>query len=97
MSVIETNTFRLVGGVDIGEFLEADRQVQTELMLRKPTFLRRTTARGSDGDWLVVVTWSSRTDADTARAQLDDDPATAAFMTFVDRATLATRRYETLD
>lgn len=97
MAVIETHTFRLVDGADIGEFLDADRRVQTELMLRKPTFLRRTTARGGDGDWLVVVLWSSSTDADAARSQLDDDPATAAFMAFVDRPTSTTRRYETLD
>jgi hypothetical protein len=97
MSVIETHTFRLVEGTDIREFLGADRRVQTELMLRKPTFIRRTTARGGDGDWLVVVIWSSGTDADTARAQLDADPASAAFMAFVDRPTLTTKRYETLD
>jgi hypothetical protein len=97
MSVIETHTFRLAEGADMAEFLDADRQVQTELMLRKPTFLRRTTARADDGDWLVVVIWTSATDADTARAQLDDDPATAAFMALVDRPTLTTKRYETLD
>jgi hypothetical protein len=97
MSVIETHTFRLAEGADMAEFLDADRQVQTELMLRKPTFLRRTTARGAEGDWLVVAIWGSARDADIARAQLDDDPATAALMAFVDRPTFTTRRYETLD
>ncbi len=97
MSVIETHTFRLVDGADIGEFLVADRQVQIELMVRKPTFLRRTTARGVDGHWLVVVVWRSVTEADTARAQVADDPATVAFRALVDRPTLTTTRYETLD
>jgi hypothetical protein len=97
MAVIETDTFRLSDGADIRRFLDADRRVQTELMLRKPTFLRRTTARGRDGEWLVVVLWYSEADANASRAQLGDGSANAAFMAFVDEATLTSRRYETLD
>ncbi|HEY1633254.1 MAG TPA: hypothetical protein VGF64_00740 [Acidimicrobiales bacterium] len=97
MAVIETHTFRLAAGADIGAFLDADRWVQTELMRQQPTFLRRTTAHGGNGDWLVVVIWSSRTDADTAQAQFDDEPANAAFMALVNRSTFTTSRYETLD
>jgi hypothetical protein len=97
MAVIETHTFRLADSADVGAFLDADRRVQTELMLQKPTFLRRTTAHDGDGDWLVVVVWSSVTDADTSRAQFDDNSANVAFTAFVDRPTLRTRRYETLD
>jgi hypothetical protein len=97
MAMIETDTFRLTDSADIGRFLDADRQVQTELMLRTPTFLRRTTARGHDGEWLVVVLWGSGADADASRAQFGGDPAKAAFMAFVDEATLTSRRYETLD
>jgi hypothetical protein len=97
MAVIETDIFRLTDGADVGRFLDADRRVQTELMLRKPTFLRRTTARGRDGEWLVVVLWGSEADADASRAQLGDDQTNAAFMAFVDETTLTSRRYETLD
>jgi hypothetical protein len=81
----------------MAEFLDADRQVQAELMLRKPTFLRRTTARGGEGDWLVVVIGTSARDADIARAQLEGALATTAPMAFVDRPTFTTRRYQTLD
>jgi hypothetical protein len=97
MPVIETHTFRLAEGTDIGRFLNADKRLQTELMLRKPTFLRRTTSRGADGEWLVIVLWGSEADADASMAQLGDDPANAAFMHFVDDATITSRRYETLD
>jgi hypothetical protein len=97
MAVIETHTFRLTDGADIGSFLDADRRVQTELMLRKPTFLRRTTAHDGHGDWIVVVVWSSGTDADTARAHFEEQPANLAFNALVDRPTFTTRRYETLD
>ena len=97
MSVIETHTFRLVGGVDIGEFLEADRQVQTELMVRKPTFLRRTTARGRDGEWLVVALWASEAEADAARARSAADGAMSAFTALLDASSVRTRRYRALD
>jgi hypothetical protein len=97
MPLIETQSFRLVDNPDVGAFLAADERLQTELMLRQPTFLRRTTARGRDGEWLVVVLWDSEADANTSRAQLGDDPANVAFMAFVDEATLTSRRYETLD
>jgi hypothetical protein len=97
MPLIEMHTFRLSEGADVGGFLDADRRVQTELMLTKPTFLRRTTARGGDGEWLVVVLWSSEGDADISRAQFGDHPANATFMAFVDEATVTSRRYETLD
>jgi hypothetical protein len=97
MATIEAHTFRLADGVETGDFLHADRRVQTELMRRKPTFLRRTTAQSGDGDWLVVVIWSSGTDAETARTQFDHHPANAAFMALVDHPTFTTGRYETLD
>jgi hypothetical protein len=97
MAVIETHTFRLVDASDPDGFVQADRRVQTELMLRKPTFLRRTTARGGDGEWIVVLLWASEDDADTSNHRFADDQATAAFMAYVDSSTLITRRYQTLD
>jgi hypothetical protein len=97
MSVIETQTFRLVDRSDIDGFLEADRRVQTELMLQKPTFLRRTTARSSDGEWIVLVLWASEGDANTSDQRFEGNPANAAFMAYVDLSTLSTRRYQTLD
>jgi hypothetical protein len=97
MPVIETHTFRLVDGSDLGGFLEADRRVQTELMLRKPTFLRRTTARSTEGEWIVLVLWASESEADTSNQRFADNLANDAFMAYVDLSTLTTRRYETLD
>jgi hypothetical protein len=97
MAVIETQTFRLAQGAGVSEFLDADKRLQTELMLRKPTFLRRTTARGADGEWLVVVLWGSEADADASSAQFDRHPARVDFLALVDEATVTSRRYETLE
>lgn len=95
--LVEILTFRLTAGTDAETFLEADRRVQVDFFHRRSGFLRRTTARGADGEWLVIVLWSAAADADAAAAAAEDHPAVAAFMAGVDGATVRSGRYETLD
>ncbi len=90
-------SFRLAPGADEHRFLEADRLVQADFAYQQPGLRRRTTARSADGHWIVIDLWLSDHDADVATARWGDDPVTAAFMTFVDEATVETRRYSTLD
>ena len=56
--IIEVRTFRLVG--DEAAFAEADKGEQHALMLRNRGLIRRTTARGAEGEWLVLTLWESR-------------------------------------
>jgi len=86
--LIETSTFRLAAGADETAFLEADRVLQAELS-PTPGFLRRTTARGEAGEWLVLVLWRSAADAAAGLAAASSD--------LVDPASLDVRRYTTLD
>jgi hypothetical protein len=97
MSVVETITFRLAAGVGEAAFIEADRRVQTEFAYQQPGLVRRTTARGADADWLVLVLWASDGDADAAMHLAADDPATEAFMALVDAGSVQTERYVTLN
>lgn len=85
--LVETAVFRLAPGVDEADFLAADRRVQTERIPNQPGFLRRTTARGDDGTWLVITLWDS---AESADAFSHDDFAGLV----VDETTA---RYTTLD
>ena len=64
MAVIEVVTFRLASHVEPDEFLVADKQAATEFHYLQRGLLRRTTARGVDGQWLVVTLWASARDAD---------------------------------
>ena len=64
--VIEVTTFRLAAHADETAFLAADRRVQTQFMATLGGFRRRTTARGTAGEWLVIVLWNSASDADAA-------------------------------
>lgn len=97
MSVVETLTFRLAADTDEAEFLDADRRVQTEFVPNLTGFMRRTTARGRDGEWLVVVLWGSESDAEAASELARDNSATNAFDALLDASTVEMKRYSTLD
>ena len=95
--VIETLSFRLADEVDENRFRQIDRQVQEEILPDKPGFLRRTTARNDDGEWIVVVLWSTEEEALAASAATEGDPVMAAFSAALDIGTVHHRRYATLD
>jgi hypothetical protein len=97
MSVVETVRFRLVPGADAEAFLEADRRVQVEVVPTRAGFLRRTTARGEGGEWLVVSLWQSIADADAALEETEDHPAMREFLSLVEAPSFERRCYETLD
>jgi hypothetical protein len=86
--LLEVTTFGLVPGADEGAFLAADSEVQ-EALSPRPGFLRRTTARGEAGEWLVLVHWDSAAHADAAPPPVPTD--------LVDPASVRTARYATLD
>ncbi len=93
--VIEVETFRLAAGVDEAAFLEADERVQIDFMHQQPGFVRRTTARGNDGEWLVVVFWDSSDAAMAAAEAARGDPAVVAFGALLGATDV--KRYATLD
>ena len=86
--LVETTTFRLADGVDEAAFLAADEALQAELSPQRG-FVRRTTARGEAGAWLVLAMWWSAEVADAAPAAVPPD--------LVDPGTVRRERFETLD
>lgn len=95
--MIEIMRFRLAPDADEEAFVAADGRVQSDFAYHRPGLLRRTTARGANGAWIVIDLWRSAADADATDALWGRDPVTAAFMTFVEGATVETERYDTLD
>jgi hypothetical protein len=86
--LLETTTFRLADGVDEATFLAADEALQAELNPKKG-FVRRTTARGEAGEWLVLAIWWSPAEADAAPPAVPVD--------LVDPGSVRRGRYEALD
>jgi hypothetical protein len=95
-SVIEILRFRLAGGVDEAAFVAADKRVQAEFAYQQPGLVRRTTARGDDGDWIVVDIWRNESDADAADGRWGTDPSAALFMSLIDPSSVETTRYHEL-
>lgn len=81
--IIEVRTFRLSG--DEAAFLDADRVEQHALCVRNRGLIRRTTARGDNGEWLVLTLWDSHD------AIEEPSPELAAQ---VDPESVQVRRYE---
>ena len=90
--VIEIVTFRLASGVDDATFIAADERVQKEFFYMQRGLVRRTTARGLGGEWLVLTFWDSVADAESAAGAVPED-----FTALIDRSTYRTTRYTTLD
>lgn len=81
--MIEILRFRLSDGANEEAFLSADKDVQSEFAYQQTGLVRRTTARGEQGEWVVVDLWRSVEDAEACSAKWGKDPVTAAFMGFV--------------
>lgn len=94
--MIEILRFRLGPGTDEATFLAADRRVQEEFAYGQPGLLRRTTARGHDGRWIVIDLWRSDADADACDARWERDPVAQEFMALLDRQSVTVERYEQL-
>jgi hypothetical protein len=75
--LIEIYVFQLRDGADEDAFLAADKEAQSELSPARG-FVRRTTARGENGNWLVLTFWDgSQPIATTDKLEPFIDPATA--------------------
>jgi hypothetical protein len=97
MAVIEIREFRLAAGVGEDAFLDADRRAQSAFWYQQRGLLRRTTARGTDGGWIVVSLWSSRADADASAAASHEDAAASAMASMWEPSSTTVRHYDTLD
>lgn len=95
--MIEVATFRLAAGVEEDDFVAAHARAQTEFFNLQSGLLRRTTARGDDGTWIVITLWSDADAATAAAHAAAADPAPLALADRVDDVTLDVRRYRELD
>jgi hypothetical protein len=96
MTTIEVLTFRLRAGVSAEEFVSENRKIQNELVALQRGFLSRETARGEDGEWLVVVRWESRADSAASMAAFGASPLTGAFLGMIDMGSMVANAYESV-
>lgn len=90
---IEIVTFKLKDGVTTAEFEPIDKAVQVQHVAKQPGFVARESARGDNGDWLVVVHWETAKDADASMATFMSAAAAQPFMSNVQVETMRMTRY----
>jgi len=91
--IIEIVTFRLGTGVTEEQFLVEDNKVEKDHVVKQPGFISRETARGEDGECLVVVHWQSAADAEASMNSFSSAPGASAYMSLMDSPTLKMKRY----
>src|SRR4051812_13434636 len=99
VALIETMTFKLREGADETAFLAVDQRLQSDFAYQQPGIIRRTIAPGRGahtGEWIVIDLWSQASHADACAQRWESDPLPGDFRAFVDRASVAARRYEDL-
>ena len=94
--LIVTAVFSLIDGADEQQFLAADARFQEEFAYQLKGHLRRTTARGDDGRW-IVISWFDSADsfAEAANATVGLD-AVEAMHRFIDFSTHRVETFTTL-
>lgn len=97
MMAIEVAAFRLRDPAQEGAFLAADDRVQKEFFYQRLGIVRRTTARGRDGEWLVVTMWWSEEEAEAAATAAALDPVHTAFMAHIAPDSYTAKRFVSLD
>ena len=93
--ILVIKSFRLKEGADETAFLEADQLLQREFTFKQPGILECTTAKGTNGQWLVLHLWTSAQVADGPSAS--NDPVVEAWMDFIDESTAKMARFESID
>ena len=77
MPVIEMVRLKLMPGVDEQPFLQQNDVVQRRYIPNQLGFISRETAKGNDGEWIVVVHWKSMADAEASMQKFTADPTRA--------------------
>ena len=95
MAVIEVAAFGVAG--DEAAFLASDARMQTDFAYQQRGCFRRTTARGADGQWLVLTLYADEAAAEAASEAAQHDAVAQEFWAHVTPETLRTKRYTTLE
>ncbi|CZF84081.1 hypothetical protein GCE9029_04187 [Grimontia celer] len=91
--VIEIATFKLKEGVSYETFAPLDKAVEVEHVTKQPGFISRESAKGQNGEWLVVVHWETEADAEASMNSFMQAPAAGPFVEKIDTSTMSMKHY----
>ncbi len=71
---IEWAPFTLVEGVDEATLIAASDVLQTEFLSQQPGFIKRELLKGHNNQWVDIVYWNSRAEAEQAARNAANSP-----------------------
>ncbi len=93
-TIVEIVHFKLQRGVDEDTFMKASDGVQSFLN-RARGFVNRELARTENGlNWVDIVKWRARVDADNAAKSAMQDPECMRFLALIDKKSMKTHFME---
>jgi hypothetical protein len=91
--VIEVVTAKLRSDVTVAQMVALDHEIETTVIAKRPGFLSRESAPGSDRSWLAIIHWRSVTDADASMESFASESIAAKFMALIEPDSLVMKRY----
>lgn len=93
MAYIQVARFKLRDGVTDEAFMEAERAIRDGRIRQQPGYLGRETARGEDGEWLVLIRWETKENSEAWSPIFRQDPDGQTFAGCLDFTTMHQDHY----
>jgi hypothetical protein len=87
-SIIEISQFRLAKGVDEQSFLKGANAVQETFLKKQNGFIERELLKDENGQWVDILHWKTRADAERAAKEAMNNPVAAEFFQKMDPASI---------
>lgn len=93
MAAIQIVRFRTKEGTDETTFAALNERFQREVTPTLPGLVRREATRAADGEWVLILRYTSKEAAQQANKQ-DTSELALAFMSHIDMSTMSAGFYE---
>ena len=91
---VEWAPFTVVAGTDEATLLAAADLVQTEFLSQQPGFMRRELLRGRDNQWVDIIYWNSREEAEQAARHAAHSPVCSTYFALMAHADAGVLHFE---
>ena len=94
---IEVMSFQTKSDIDIENFNQTNKRVETEFTAKQKGFLQRITGVNEQGKQVVAVYWDTKANSDIALQPFMDNAISKEFMGMMEQTSIQMGRYQTLN
>jgi len=95
-NALEIVTFKIKGGVNVPDFLQASAAMEEGFARKQAGFLSRTFARREGNEWVDVIRWQTMADAEAASKAAMESAACAPMFGMIDEPSVKMMHFEIL-